>query len=213
MNERPGMERVAGLILAGGLSRRMGGGDKALLPVAGRTLLERVIERARPQVDLLALSANGDSARFGAGDLPVLADALPGHLGPLAGILTGMEWVRQVAPDCRWLAGFAADTPLLPADLVARLAAARARSGADMACASSGGRRHPVFGLWPVALAGDLRRALAEEGLRKAGDWIARYAVAEVAWPDDERDPFFNVNTPADLDRLREHLTRGATRK
>ncbi len=199
---------IVGVLLAGGRSRRMGGGDKCLLPLAGRAVLARIIERARPQVGPLVLNANGDAARFAAFDLPVAADRVEGFAGPLAGILTGMEWARANAPECAWLASFACDAPFLPADLVARLMAAVAASGADMGCAVSAGREHPVFGLWPVRLADDLRHALVGEGIRKVDVWTARYHLARAEFAADPLDPFFNLNAPEDFDRAEAMLTR-----
>lgn len=190
---------VLGVILAGGLARRMGGGDKALLPLGPGTLLDAVIARARPQVAALLLNANGDPARFARFGLEVAADPLPGFLGPLAGVLAGMEAALRRDPPLPWVASLAADTPFFPADLVARLLDAVAREGAELACAASGGRTHPVFGLWPSRLAGALRRALAEEGERKIDAWTARHRLAVVDWPTEPLDPFFNVNTPSDL--------------
>ena len=200
--------RVAGVLLAGGLSRRMGGGDKALLELGGETILARVIGRVRPQVTVLALNANGDPARFEAYGLPVIADVVEGFAGPLAGVLTGLEWAAEHAPDCQWLASFATDAPFLPPDLVAGLMAAVARDGADMACAMSAGRHHPVFGLWPVGLAAELRHALVDEEVRKVDVWTARYrlAVAEFACPPV--DPFFNANRPDDLAQAEALLAR-----
>ncbi len=189
---------VAGLLLAGGQSRRMGGGDKCLRVLAGRTLLDRVVERIRPQVGPLLLNANGDPARFAACGLTVVPDAVGSFAGPLAGVLTGLEWAAANAPRCRHVASFACDAPFLPEDLVDRMIAARRGAGADMACAASGGRDHPVFGLWPVRLAGALRRALVEEGLRKVDAWTARYRLAKATFAADPVDPFFNVNRPED---------------
>jgi molybdenum cofactor guanylyltransferase len=154
---------VAGVILAGGLSRRMGGGDKCLRPIGGRPILAHIIERVRPQVAALVLNANGDAARFAPFGLPVAGDVVEGFAGPLAGVLTGMEWARHNAPACKWLASFASDAPFVPRDLVARLLAAVEAQGADLACAASGGQAHPVFGLWRVDLAPALRSALVEE--------------------------------------------------
>ncbi len=198
--------RVAGVLLAGGLSRRLGGGDKPLLAAGGRSILQRVVERATPQVCSLILSANGDPARFATFGLPVVADSVGGFVGPLAGILTGLEWVGRNLPGVAWVASFAGDTPLLPADLVERLLAAVADDAADLACAASGGTSHPVFGLWPVRLSGALRQALVEEDLRKVGAWAARFRLATVEWPGGDNDPFFNVNTPEDLTLLRQRL-------
>jgi molybdopterin-guanine dinucleotide biosynthesis protein A len=190
---------VAGVILAGGLSRRMGGGDKCLRPLGGRPLLAHIVERARPQVAALVLNANGDPARFAGFSLPVAADVIEGFAGPLAGVLTGLEWAAQNAPQCRWVASFASDAPFVPRDLVARLLAAADAEKADLACAMSDGQAHPVFGLWRVDLAGDLRRAVADEGIHKVDRWTARYRLAQVEFPATPFDPFFNANRPEDL--------------
>ena len=188
-----------GILLAGGRARRMGGGDKCLRPLAGRPLLEHVIERAAPQVSGLILNAGGDPGRFVHYGLPVVPDVVGGCAGPLAGVLTGLEWAAAHAPHTPWVASFATDAPFLPGDLVARLAAAVGDEGADMACAASGGRIHPVFGLWPVRLRGALRRALVDDDVRKIDAWTARYRVAMVDFPCEPVDPFFNVNRAEDL--------------
>jgi molybdopterin-guanine dinucleotide biosynthesis protein A len=190
---------VAGVILAGGLSRRMGGGDKCLRALGGKPILARIAERARPQVEALVLNANGDPARFGAFGLPVAGDVVEGFAGPLAGVLTGMEWAARAAPACRWLASFASDAPFVPLDLVARLLEAVETQNADLACASSNGQAHPVFGLWRVDLAPALRRALVDEQIFKVDRWTARYKLAQVDFPAAPIDPFFNANRPEDL--------------
>jgi molybdopterin-guanine dinucleotide biosynthesis protein A len=191
---------IVGLLLAGGLSRRMGGGDKALRLIDGKTILDRVIERMRPQVSALALNANGDPARFAAYGLPVVADSIADFAGPLAGILAGLDWAAANRPDCAMVASVATDAPFLPEDLVARLAAGMGAAGADLACAASGGQAHPVIGLWPVRLREDLRRALVDEGLRKVDVWTGRHRLATVEFPVGRIDPFFNANRPEDLD-------------
>ena len=188
---------IAGIVLAGGRSARMGGGDKALLSLGGMPLLTRILDRVSPQVSPLALNANGDPTRFEAFNLPVLADSIGGFEGPLAGVLTGMEWAAEYG--AAYLATFPGDTPFLPTDLVGRLHAALVERGADIAHARSGGRNHPVIGLWSVALAADLRHALVEEQIRKVGFWTARHCTVAVDFPTDPIDPFFNVNTPGDL--------------
>ena len=189
---------TVGLLLAGGLSRRMGGGDKCLRPLGGKPVLAHIVERAKPQVSGLVLNANGDPARFAAFGLPVAADVIEGFAGPLAGVLTGMEWAAQRRRDATWLATFATDAPFFPRDLVARLHEAILREGADMACARSDGQDHPVFGLWPVRLRADLRRAM-EEGVRKVDLWTARYKLAVAEFDTAPFDPFFNANRPEDL--------------
>ncbi len=196
---------VAGVIMAGGLSRRMGGGDKCLRPLAGRPILAHIIARAHPQVGELVLNANGDPARFADFGLPVAADLVAGFAGPLAGVLTGLDWAARHAPGCRWVASFACDAPFLPLDLVTRLLTAVEAEGAEMACAVSDGRAHPVFGLWPVALKDELARAMAEEAVRKVDVWTARYRLAraefeKVETPAGPLDPFFNTNRPEDLE-------------
>jgi molybdenum cofactor guanylyltransferase len=204
--------RVLGVLLAGGQARRMGGGDKSLRRLGSRTILEHVIERARPQVAALVLNANGDPARFAGFGLPVASDVVEGFAGPLAGVLTGMEWASTHRPDCAWIATIATDTPFLPQDLVARLC--QAVEGAELACASSNGRANPVFGLWPARLAADLRRAMIEEEIRKVDVWTARYRLAQVDFPTEPFDPFFNTNRPEDLaeaERLLADLQRAAS--
>ena len=196
---------VAGVLLAGGLSRRMGGGDKCLRPLGGKTILAHVIERAQPQVARLVLNANGDPARFAEVALPVAADVVEGYAGPLAGVLTGLEWAAANASGATWVASFACDAPFLPSDLVARMLAAIESEGAEMACAASHGRSHPVFGLWPLRLQDELRHAMLEEEIRKVDIWTARYRLATVDFPDIELngrtvDPFFNTNRPEDLE-------------
>ncbi len=190
---------VVGVLLAGGRSRRMGGGDKCLETLGGETLLSRALARARPQVGPLLLNANGDPARFADFGLTVAADVVEGFHGPLAGVLTGMDWAARHAPAARRIATFATDAPFFPLDLVDRLLAAAEEAAADLACARSGERSHPVFGLWPVALAGDLRAALVGERLRKIDAWTARHRLVEVPFPTEPFDPFFNINRPENL--------------
>ena len=187
-----------GLVLAGGLARRMGGGDKALIKVGGVPILDRVLERLRGACETIVLNANGDPARFARYGLPVVPDGIPDFAGPLAGILAGLDWAAAHAPGTQWLASVPGDCPFLPRDLVARLYAARATAATLLACARSGEWRHPVVGLWRVDLRDDLRHALAVEGLRKIEIWTARHGIALASWPDQPFDPFFNVNTPDD---------------
>ncbi|MBV8747684.1 MAG: molybdenum cofactor guanylyltransferase MobA [Xanthobacteraceae bacterium] len=194
--ERP---RTVGLVLAGGLARRMGGGDKALIQIGGAAILDRVLAVLRGSGDPIILNANGDPARFARYGLPVIADSVPDFAGPLAGILAGLDWAAANAPGTEWLVSVPGDCPFLPADLVDRLHAARAETGTPLACARSGDWRHPVVGLWRVDLREDLRHALTVEDLRKIEIWTARHGVAIASWPDQPIDPFFNVNTPDDV--------------
>jgi molybdopterin-guanine dinucleotide biosynthesis protein A len=187
-----------GLVLAGGLARRMGGGDKAMIRIGGETILERALARVAPQCAGMLINANGDPTRFARFGLPVVADDVSGFAGPLAGILAGLDWLAANAPTIAWLASVPGDCPFLPRDLVARLHAARAAAGVPLACAKSGDWRHPVVGLWPVGLREDMRRALVDEGLRKIEAWTARHGVGLAEWPAEPVDPFFNVNTPED---------------
>ena len=188
-----------GLVLAGGLARRMGGGDKTRVRIGGKTILERVLARFKPQCVAVILNANGDPGRFSDTGLPVVPDTVPGFAGPLAGILAGLDWTAAHAPAITDVASVPGDCPFLPGDLVARLSAAREAAGVPLACARSGDWRHPVVGLWPVALRQDLRKALVEEDMHKIETWTARHGIAIGDWPATPIDPFFNVNTPADV--------------
>jgi molybdenum cofactor guanylyltransferase len=188
----------------------MGGRDKCLREIGGRTILGRVIERARPQVCGLLLNANGDGARFRDYRLPVAADVIAGFAGPLAGILTAMEWARTQWPECRFVASFATDTPFFPHDMVARLRSAIEAASADIACAASGGRTHPVFAVWPVRLAPLLRSAMENEDMRKIDAWTARFRIETVPFDAEGYDPFFNVNAPGDLAEAEARLALSA---
>ncbi|MBV8505303.1 MAG: molybdenum cofactor guanylyltransferase MobA [Alphaproteobacteria bacterium] len=187
------------MLLAGGQSRRMGGGDKALRVIGGVPLLERVIERMRPQVETLVLNANGDPARFASFGLPVVPDSVPGFAGPLAGVLAGLDWTAEHRPDCTHVVSVATDAPFLPRDLVLRLVQATEEAGADLSCAASGGQPHPVIGLWPVRLREDLRHAIVDETVRKVDVWTARHRLATVPFASEPIDPFFNANRPEDF--------------
>jgi molybdopterin-guanine dinucleotide biosynthesis protein A len=177
----------------------MGGGDKCLQLLAGQPLLSHVIERAQPQLATLALNANGNPDRFAKFALPVIADPLGGNPGPLVGVLAGLEWVVKSVPGATHVATIATDTPFFPHDLVSRFAAALAHAPSPIACAASRGRLHPVFGLWPVTLAQDLRAAL-ESGVRKVDRWTSRHGIAVAHFDTPEGDPFFNINTKEELD-------------
>lgn len=188
-----------GLILMGGLARRMGGGDKALITIGGTTILERVLARLRPACTDIVLNANGDPARFARFKLPVIADSVPDFAGPLAGILAGLDFAAAHVPGIDWVASAPGDCPFLPSDLIFHLHDVRQSAGVPLACARSGDWRHPVAALWPVALRTDLRKALIDEGLHKIEVWTARHGIAIASWTVDPVDPFFNVNSPADV--------------
>jgi molybdopterin-guanine dinucleotide biosynthesis protein A len=190
--------QTLGLVLAGGLARRMGGGDKALLKLGHEAILDRVLARLNPHCTGVIINANGDPARFARFGLPVVPDDIPDFAGPLAGILAGLDWAAANAP-VEWVASVPGDCPFIPRDLVPRLHRARIAAGTPLACAKSGDWRHPVAGLWPVGLRFDLRRALIDEGLHKIEIWTGRHGVAIAEWPDRPVDPFFNVNRPEDL--------------
>jgi molybdenum cofactor guanylyltransferase len=190
-----------GLVLAGGLARRMGGGDKARIRVGGATILARVLACLKPQCDRIIINANGDPSRFADSGLPIVPDNVPDFAGPLAGILAGLDWAATHAPQIEWLLSVPGDCPFLPKNLLTRLHDARLAAGTPLACARSGEWRHPVVALWPVALREDLRRALVQEGLHKIEIWTARHGIAIADWPAAPIDPFFNVNTPDDAAR------------
>jgi molybdopterin-guanine dinucleotide biosynthesis protein A len=188
-----------GAILAGGLARRMGGGDKPLLALGGRPLLRHVVERLAPQCAGLIISANGDPGRFAAFDCPVVPDDVPGHPGPLGGILAALEWAQARGPAIAWVVTVPGDTPFIPDDLVERLHAGRRQSGGGVACAVSCGRIHPAVGLWSVGLKDGLRETLLAGSTRSVQAWARDHGLAEVEWPCDPVDPFFNVNTVPEL--------------
>jgi molybdopterin-guanine dinucleotide biosynthesis protein A len=196
-NEKPA---TLGVVLAGGLARRMGGGDKSMRRIGGRTILDHVLERLGPQCDGLLLNANGDPARFARFGLPVVADTVADYPGPLAGVLAALDWTAANEPGVEWVLSAAGDCPFLPRDLVDRLQRARVAEDAELAVAASAGQTHPVIGLWKVALRGALRDALVGEDIRKIDRWTARYRLATVSWPTEPVDPFFNANTVDDLD-------------
>jgi len=185
----------------------MGGGDKGLMEIAGKPMLEHVVARLAPQVAAVVINANGDPTRFNQFNLPVVEDTLQGHFGPLAGVLTGMRWARSNVPNATHVLTAPTDAPLLPADLGARLQDALNRDHGKIAIATSGGHKHPVVGLWPVGLADDLEQAL-HDGVRKVLQWTDRHgtSLAEFAFVERDGksiDPFFNANTPEDLDKVR----------
>src|ERR1700733_1793681 len=192
-------EKTLGLVLAGGLARRMGGGDKARIKIGGASILQRVLACLMPQCSRVIINANGDAARFADTGLSVVADSVPDFAGPLAGILAGLDWAAANAHAVEWLVSVPGDCPFLPKNLVARLHEARATSNVPLACARSGEWRHPVVGLWPVRLREDLRHALIDEKLHKIELWTARHGITIAEWPAAPFDPFFNVNTPKDV--------------
>ena len=179
----------------------MGGADKAFLKLGGETLIARTIARAKPQANELVINANGDLSRFAAFGLPVIEDKIGGFLGPLAGILAGFEWMRTNRPQAQWLASFACDCPFFPPDMVERLIAKAAAEKAAVAVAASGERHHPVFAVWSASIAATSDSVLKGRGLRKMDDFIALLASTRVQFRSDPIDPFFNINTPDDLER------------
>jgi len=190
-----------GLILAGGQASRMGGGDKVLRRVAGRTILARIVARLRDQCSDVLISANGDPARFAAFALPVLGDPLPGFAGPLAGVLAGLDWANAQGRADRMVLSVSGDCPFLPADLATRLETARQVNQARMACALSGGVLHPTMAIWPAALCEPLRQALVDGRQSKVRAFQDAHGCARAEWPAEPFDPFFNVNDPDDLAR------------
>ena len=203
---------IVGVLLAGGLSRRMGGGDKGLLPLGDKPMMAHALDRLAPQVSRIILNANGDPERFADFGLPVIPDITDGAQGPLAGVLAGLKWTATHAPDATHIVTASSDAPFLPHDLTAQLKAGAERDGHPIALAASDGNRHPVIGLWPVALADDLEQQLAD-GVRKVVAWTDRHGFATVDFPfvdiaGHTVDPFFNANTPEDLDVARQILQK-----
>jgi molybdopterin-guanine dinucleotide biosynthesis protein A len=201
--------KPAGILLAGGLATRMGGGDKTLRLLGGKPILAHVIDRVAPQVAVLALNANGDPTRLAEWDLAVVPDAILGFPGPLAGIHAGMEWARAHHPDIADILSIPTDTPFLPADLVERLLAARGK--ADIAIAASDGQPHPVVALWPVRLADALHRLVRQDGMRRVTDFARRHRVAYADFPVGAIDPFLNINRPVDLEQAELQIKHSRT--
>lgn len=201
-------EAITGVILAGGLSRRMGGGIKSLKRLGASSILEQVISRANPQVEQLLLNVNHEASMFLHLGLPLIKDSLPGYLGPLAGVLAAMEWLNQDEHKHhgQWLASFPADSPFFPHDLVEKLYLAATEKGADIACASYQGRSNQLFALWSVDLEADLRHEL-NSGQRKVRDFQSRYRCVHVSFDAPGPDPFFNINTPEELHTARQLMT------
>lgn len=187
---------VPGIILAGGRGQRMGGIDKAFLRLGRQTLLEHTISRLRPQCSPLLINANGDPGRFAGIGLEVIADTVPGHQGPLAGLLAGLIWASVRNMD--WIVTIPVDTPFLPEDLVQRLLQIRADADYPV-CAASGDREHPVIGLWPVRLKDDLLRVIKGDDGRSIRSWAVRHGVRYAVWNTEPVDPFFNINRREDL--------------
>jgi molybdopterin-guanine dinucleotide biosynthesis protein A len=192
-------ENIVGILLAGGKSRRMGGGDKCLLQLGGKTILQHAIDRATPQVGNLILNINGDPDRFSHYNLNIVSDDIGNFAGPLAGVLTGMHWVKENHPECKWIVTFPTDTPFFPMNLASQLYDAVSDNKAELACAASGGRHHPVFGIWPVNLFAALKVAMIDNGVRKIDDWTSGYNMKTVKFEFRKIDPFFNINRPEDL--------------
>ena len=186
----------------------MGGVDKAFLELGGKTLIERAIARGAPQTAELVINANGDPARFAAFGRTVIADSIEGFLGPLAGILSGFEWMRQNRPSARWLASFACDCPFFPRDMAPKLIAKAESENALVALAASGQRHHPVFAVWSATLPITSLGVLRDQSLRKMDDFVAGFPSTRVAFPSEPVDPFFNINTPDDLVRAEDLMTQ-----
>jgi len=194
-----GSPSISGVLLAGGQARRFGGGDKCLRTLRERTLLEHVAERAAPQVGTMIVNASGNADCFLGLGFDVVSDSIEGSLGPLAGVLTGLEWASAHQPKTQWLASFATDAPFIPPDMVKRMQGAAIQQQAKIVVATSNGRKHPVFALWKIDLAADLRQAIQGQGVRKVMAWVESQKHTFVDFEGDERDPFFNINTQDDL--------------
>ena len=197
---------VVGVILAGGQSRRFGGGDKFLKELNGKLLIDHVIGRVSPQTSNLIINANSNAALFKSQNLPIIPDSIKGYAGPLAGILTGMEWVLRFKPECEWIITFPSDAPFIPLDSAEKMMKCAKEEKANIVCSASNGRTHPVCGLWQVGLAEDLRKAMINEEIRKIDLWTARYPSSIVEFSNQPFDPFFNINRPSDLERAEEIL-------
>jgi len=207
--------RLLGVLLAGGLSRRMGGGDKCMIPIAGKPMLGHAIDRLAPQVGAMVINANGDPGRFAGFGLTVVPDTIEGFAGPLAGVLAGLQWARQHCPGVTHIVSAASDTPFFPTDLARRFAAAAMGDTPTIALAETGGTLHPVFGLWPVAVSDDLEEWLKTSRNRKVLAFVDLFPSLTVAFDGAPTpgglDPFFNANSPEDLQRAETALAEAAS--
>ena len=194
------------VILAGGLARRLGNIDKAMVEVEGTSLLDHVLTRMANQSQKICINANGDPVRFSKWELPVVADTIGNFAGPLAGVLAAMEWAIENHSDCKWIVSVPVDTPFVPRDLVARFSETIKTNNADLTCAKSDGRAHPVAGMWPVRLAANLRDAMIDENLRKVDLWTGRFNLVHTVFDIDRVDPFFNINRPEDIEKAEQVL-------
>ena len=207
-------ENVLGVLLAGGLSRRMGGGDKGLMPLGGEPVMAHALSRLKDQTNQTIVNANGDPNRFSRFELPVVPDTIDGFAGPLAGVLAGLRYAEKMKGKPTFIASVAADTPFFPDDLIQRFLE-KAATPTTVVLATSNGRRHPTFGLWPVSLADDLEDWLSHEENRKVMAWVHRHDWAEADfemynWQEETIDPFFNINTPDDF-TLAQNLLKEST--
>jgi molybdopterin-guanine dinucleotide biosynthesis protein A len=199
---------IEGVILAGGLARRMGGEAKPLITLSGKSILSRAIDTLQPQCAHLAINVNAELHRYRQFKLPILIDTIDGFIGPLAGVLAGMEAAAKDRPETHLLLTAPGDTPFLPIDLVARLSSAKAAKQASIAVAVSGGRAHHTVALWDISLRDALRKALIDDGVRAVSEFISRHKKVDVDWSIDPFDPFFNVNSPEDMEIAGEILTQ-----
>ena len=190
---------IVGVILAGGFSRRMSNQNKCFIPLNGKPLFEYVLEKLSPQCDTILINSNEQNERLAAYQFPIVKDSLEGFLGPLAGILSAMEWAKQHKPESKWILTVPVDTPFLPDDLLSKLYQSVQTTHSELACACSLGRTHPVIGLWPISLVDDLRLSLTKEGMRKIDLWTSRYKISQQDFNNDNLDPFFNINCNEDL--------------
>lgn len=204
-------DTTIGCILAGGLARRMGGGDKPMLVLDGRPILSHVVDRLRPQVDTMMLNANGDPARFSEFGLPVAADPVGGFAGPLAGVLAGLRWAQEHQSRIEGIISVAGDTPFFPTDLTERLLDARAGERDRIVLARCGGHNHPVFGYWPLAHADALDAFLREGTTGKVLAFVDMHPNARAEFEEDGHDPFFNINTPEDLAQAEAFVRKGSS--
>jgi len=193
------------VILAGGAARRLGGGDKPLRTLGGKPILQWIIERIQPQVQFLAISANGDPSRFSTYALPILPDQSP-DLGPMSGILASLEWCKRTTPDTSHVLTLSGDTPFIPLDLVHRLSSAPDIGTSDIITASSAGHPHPTIAFWPVGAIEPIKSALSEHKNRRVSDWLSIFTAHAVEWDIQPIDPFFNINTPDDLEEAERRI-------
>ena len=198
--------QILGVILAGGLSRRMGNINKSLVKINNKTLLETTYNLVKKQLNNVIINSNLNLKKEINLNLEIIPDKIPGYLGPLSGIFSTMKWAKENLPKCKWIASFPVDSIFFPDNFI-QIMVNKIKNETQIVCAKSNGRTHPVFALWSLELINDLEIALIKEGVRKIDEWTNRYNLEIVDFENNKIDPFFNINPKKDLELARNYFS------